>query len=701
MAQHNLPWIKEQRLDGNLAVSSFSGNPRVLVIGTAENGASEELYNVARLMSADTYFHRNGTLIRGMYEANNAGANNVSLMRIGASSARVTNIGDPAATANIETTGKDGDMGSRYSMFYDATAGRLQVRRVADDVMVFDNNPAAPLDAVDLGDVFLTGTLGAANDIGTSSAFVLMENVVAPGGVYVAGDDGLSLSRMAIYESLFDAYELLDNAQVDLVVPMDVYLDDANITDLTAAEIATLGLSGMSAYPTMGSAGDVLGKLHVERYEDVNYFWWWMPADATQVADSDFKLAGNITAVADNGSGDAEFTSTAHGLSDGDTVVLTGFTTAAYNGTFTVANSTANTFETGALYGGSTDTGEFVRGGANLFPSEGLADAAHSIDGTLLTSSDFHEVNFAYQLANFCYTQGVNNMDMEGFIGVKPPKSFGVRGISNWIGSEPTYQLNTNNVLVVSENGKGLLGNKFMAGRVTNGSLPGLPINSIDGAAYGGFIATESGWLDGAALTDDNNHLIDIGQYMAMVQAWPTMTSPTSTSPYRATAAAIYAGVISAIPPQSSALNKAVPGVSLTYRINRTKLDALAGMRYTPFHSKTSGVVVTDAPTAARPDSDYLRLSTVMQVKETVDRVRAGGESYIGQGLSDDLMASLDTSIDRVGSELKKTGVIKRLEYRVYSTPQMRVLGQALVELKIVPAFELRQITVVVALAAA
>ena len=62
--------------------------------------------------------------------------------------------------------------------------------------------------------------------------------------------------------------------------------------------------------------------------------------------------------------------------------------------------------------------------------------------------------------------------------------------------------------------------------------------------------------------------------------------------------------------------------------------------------------------------------------------------------------AALDTAIGQVLSNLVRIGVIQRYEYQLIITPQMRILGQATIELKVVPAFELRQITVLVALAA-
>jgi hypothetical protein len=62
--------------------------------------------------------------------------------------------------------------------------------------------------------------------------------------------------------------------------------------------------------------------------------------------------------------------------------------------------------------------------------------------------------------------------------------------------------------------------------------------------------------------------------------------------------------------------------------------------------------------------------------------------------------AALDTAVDQALSNLVRLGVITRYEYQLIITPQMRILGQAIIELKVVPAFELRQITVQVALAA-
>ena len=63
-------------------------------------------------------------------------------------------------------------------------------------------------------------------------------------------------------------------------------------------------------------------------------------------------------------------------------------------------------------------------------------------------------------------------------------------------------------------------------------------------------------------------------------------------------------------------------------------------------------------------------------------------------------IAALDTAVDRKLSLRVKNQDLQRYEHKVTSTPTQRVLGQAFIELKLVPAFELREITVTVALAA-
>lgn len=654
----NLPAIFDERLDGNLTISPVNNNPIVMVLGTASQGDSETLHRVDRISDSARVFGKStGTLARGLYEVSTAGALNIRLFRIGATAAVLSGVGvvtggNALDGFTLETVRKDDSAGTDYKLLYDASAARVQVWRASDNELVLDNNPAYPLSAVDLGEVVLSGSGG--DDVlygdvgvvvsGVNGAVTLTaaeDDYVTGGGVgpvFVAGTDGINLSRMEMYETLYDAYELLGDQEIDVVVPMNVYLDDLNVVDIGQAEATSRGLSSLGGsgktYPTASSSTDVLGKLYHESVDGVNYFWWWFPSD-TDATDLD-----------------AQFT---------------------------------------------TDSG------ANIWPAVGSAGAALKSDNTELKGSDFHEVNFAYQLANFCYVQSRDNTDMTGVMGVLPPASFALKDVSQWIGQLPTTTTDdATGKLVVSANGTGLLGNKWLSGRIAS-TATGVTAHIVDGVAGlsdGGFISTDTGWLDDTQLKDTNDHLIDIGKYISVVATWATLANPARVAAYTATGAPTYGGFYSTLAPESAPTNKALRNVRLPFRVGSSKLDLMAGQRFVTFHQKTQGVVVSDAPTAARTDSDYQRLSTMRQVKAAVDEVRRVGEPFLGEGISGARLAALDTAIDNALRGLTKRGVIIRYEHQVSATPAQKVQGKATVELKLVPAFELRQLSVVVALSA-
>ncbi len=627
MAFENLPGVFGTKLDGNLAILPVNENPIVLILGTATKGPSETVHRVERISESARTFgkEREATLIRGLYEASIGGAANLRLFRFGATPAVLANVGGTNAF-RIETVQKDDSAGTDFKLWFDTTTDRLIVYRASDNEVVWDNNPAYPTEAIDLGEVAVTGTAGSGGSIGTSGTPITLAAAHGVNGAaFTAGTDGTDLSRMETYERLFDAYQLLSDQAMNIVVPMNVYLDDKNVMDIQGTQVTNLGLNLLSTYPEQNAANDFLGRLYTEEYQGKNYFWWFFPLDPT-------------------------------------------------NPVFTAAQ---------------------------IFPSGvGSASGTLKTDGTALTAADFHEVNFAYQLADFCYRQSNQNTEMTGVVGVLPPASLSLKDVSVWVGKLPVTATDANGNVVITTNGSGLLGNKFMAGRKAAGNVPGFTVDGIEGLFNGGFIATDDGWLDSTQQEDANDHLIDLGKYISVVATYPILSNPARTTAYSASGAPTYGGFYSGLPAASAPTNKVLSSLRLPYRINTTKLDLLAGQRYVTFHAKTKGIVVSDAPTAARPDSDYRRLSTVRIVKQTIDDVREVGEPFLGEGITGARLAALDTAVDRKLGQRVKDGSLVRYEHKLISTPAQRVLGQCTIELKLVPAFELRQITVVVGLAA-
>ncbi len=631
----NLPGIFERKLDGNLQIPSTNDAPIVIVLGTAEQGDAEDLFTVVRPSDAARTFGKEGTLIRGMYEAAGTGATNIRLFRIGATSALLEDVGDGL---DIETVRKDDSAGNDYSIWFVASSGRLRVYREEDDTLVYDSGDGTDPDTVvDLGEVVVTGEATGGVNIGSSATDrVLLEDVptVDATTTFTAGTDGINLTRMQTYEALDKAYGLLEDADLDIVVPMNVYLDDLNVMDMTSATASGL-LTTITGFNDIEIGGDtdVLGRLYTEEFQGEKYYFWDLDRND-----------------------DAEIVPTVRGL------------TAPQQATLNL---------------GRTSIAAVVAGDSND-----------------LTESDFHEVNFAYQLANFCYQSSHLNTEMHGVIGVLPPAAFSPREISLWVGQPPTTEIDAQGEEQITENGTGLLGNKWVAGRIADGTLPA---HFIDGEAKvnGGFIATDDGNIDGIQLKDDNDKLVDIGKYLDLVSAYVQLVNPARTTAYVATAAAAYSGLQATLPAKSAPTNKVISNVTLPFRINNSKLDLLAGKRYVAFVNKPKGTVVADAPSASRPESDYNRRSTMNIVKAAVDVIRLVGEPFLGEGMSGAQLEALQTAINQALSELVKGQVLIRFEARVTASALERVQGKCKVELVLVPAFELRQINVTVALAAA
>ena len=639
MSFENLPGIFPNWIDGNLQLASVSEAPVVLVIGTSPRGTTESLYKVNSVSDASRAFGRNdGTLIRGLYEAYAGGATNIRLMRVGATPAILTDVGENGGGASygltITTLEKDDNAGLNYKIFWDDGDSRLRVYRSSDDQLIYDNNPTYPSAAIDENEVSVAGTAFTASlgDIGTLLAPVTLAAADGVSGAsYTAGNDGITLSRMELFEALFKAYNILENEDLDVIVPRNIYLDDASVADMTTTQVSTLNgasspwvLTPGTGYPEPGSDFDALGKVFAQEYLGEWFFWWDM---------------------------------------DGDGV-------------------------------------------AEIWPTAGTyASATKDAYNADLELADFHEANFGYQLADFCYRQSEDNAEMIGTIGMLPPSSWSLKDVSTWVGRLPTYTEDSAGNAVIAaatSNGSGLLGNKWMAGRKGNAvtGLPGHIINGVDGLAYGGFIATDSGWPDGAQEEDRNEHLIDIGKYISVVGAQAILANVTNPTSYAASGAALYGGFVSALAANSAPTNKVIRGCRLPFRISVAKLDDLAGLGYVMYQQKTKGIVVADAPTAARPDSDYQRLSTVRIVKATIDAIRNVSEPFIGEPITGARLAALETAINQALMKLQKLEYLQRFQALVSSTPTQQVQGQADVELILVPAFELRQITVYVSLAA-
>jgi len=613
MAFYNfLPGVQPELIDTPLVVDVLDPSPRVLIIGTASSGASNSPIPVATVSSARSTFGTAGTLLRGIYEAKAQGAKNIVAMRVGGSPASVSAIGGVTGYT-VTTDLMDDAAGGRYLLWYTASTGQLAILDSVTGEWIYDSlGVLAPFSSgvtVALASVaFTTGGV----DIGSISAPVAMEAVPGGAGTYVAGTDGIGCVLMEQWERLHDAYELLDFAEFDIVVPMCVHIDEVNVTELSVSQIATRGLAGVSGYPTEGSAQDVLGKVFVQEVNGTNYFWWDI---------------------------------------DGDGV-------------------------------------------AEIVPSVGSAGPSADADGDALVAADFHEVNFAYQLASFCHNATERWKFCLGVVPFKLPTGFSLSALAQWVGKLPAYATNPITrirfINGVANNGTGMLGNKFLAGRS----------DWRGGVVGGGFIATDDGFLDGLELTDSEDNFVDIGKYLSVVGAAVIHSNNYASAGYISSIEASYAGFIAQLAPQSAPTNKAIRNLRLIRSLKASKLDAMAGVRIVSLVNKSKGVTITDAPTAARPTSNYTRLTTVRIVKSVVETVRASSDPFIGEPNSPAQQQALHTIIEDALQARITDGSLRRFSLKLSSTPQQRILGQLVIDLLLVPSFEVRTIPLTITLAA-
>jgi hypothetical protein len=193
----------------------------------------------------------------------------------------------------------------------------------------------------------------------------------------------------------------------------------------------------------------------------------------------------------------------------------------------------------------------------------------------------------------------------------------------------------------------------------------------------------------------------DTGRYLSQVFG-ELRYADSELGSYYDTAECAYAGLVSSLVSHFSPLNRPMYGSSgLKFNLSPRQMDALTGKQIVTFVNKPNrGVVVVDAPTAALPNSDYRRLTTVRIVQESIRRVRAVSEPFLGSPLD---LPSLNTLTNRIQSaleDMKGGGALVDFNFSLTQSPEERVAGLLRVVLTLVPSFEIRRIRVEVSLRA-
>ena len=166
-----------------------------------------------------------------------------------------------------------------------------------------------------------------------------------------------------------------------------------------------------------------------------------------------------------------------------------------------------------------------------------------------------------------------------------------------------------------------------------------------------------------------------------------------------------YAALASTLRPESATTNKRVYGVAgIHYNLSLRQLNSLTAAKYVTFRLKGNQVVVTDGCTTApdyylggsKQSSDFARLSTLRITQAAAQLIRDLTEPFIGEPNRMPQYNSMNATIKGGLEAMKSQGAI--MDYRFTVVSRGGTLSEAVVTLEIVPAFELKRVSINVSL---
>ena len=312
-----------------------------------------------------------------------------------------------------------------------------------------------------------------------------------------------------------------------------------------------------------------------------------------------------------------------------------------------------------------------------------LAEAhANTAIGTLSEDGSFYadnSKNFGTQLAQHCAMVTAKTWETIGVIGVSPSPLSGLRDIQEYL------DLLTRDVTLTQEK------QAFFESSGINTSFKNLH--------YMYNLATQE------QVYSDEGEPIDIGRYVNVVFGPEVGLAHEKLGNYITSGSNIYSALISVLNAEISTTNKEISALGLRYNLSEAQHNQLAGARFVAFESKilsngSRTIVVKDGVTAALPNSDYQRLSTVRITHTTVQLIRKKADKFIGLPNGIAQRNSLATEIQAGLDRLKELGVLQNFKFSIFSSAKDRVLGNAFITLELVPAYETRKIFTSVALRA-
>jgi len=325
--------------------------------------------------------------------------------------------------------------------------------------------------------------------------------------------------------------------------------------------------------------------------------------------------------------------------------------------------------------------------------------------GTVIDATGIQTTqNFGYQLADFCHQSTVNEQTVIGTIGVSPPIAGDqvptLAQLEAWVAGLESFDTS------------GQLGTAFPIGDgVTDSGGDGVPDTYAFWGTNNSQIPTgQPPRFHGQVEIDQRGEPVDIGKYISVcadtvrfVNEVANQVSP-ATGYYHNSMAAAYAGMISSLPSRVGTTNKVLGGALPVRKLSPSQVARLQEKRYVAMRMRPKGFVVSKGVTWAYNisttfRSDFTQLTTMRITGDAISLVRLRAIEYIGGPSSAEVVNALDSDIDEALRSMQRSGALNRYDYALQINPAQAVLGAMTIELTLVPAFELTDITLVVALA--
>ena len=643
MAYENIPGVRASYLDGAFKIPTNSAQPRILILGSAKSGRSYEIFNVGPVGEAEAEFGTDTEVLKGVHEALAQGADKVSVMRIGGTQGSVLITDSVAKTLTITPEYRDDTILERYTLIMDA-AGRLLIYDLDDGQFVYDSDEEKVINSDIIRVVKQSGFAAlVTGDIDDPANSIKLSDLVfdtsfAPDAASVVQTAGTDGTSM----SLVERYAALNQAYhlLDYRDADIVVPMGVHLDDANQSDGTAVQYSG--GVPTAGSTLDVLGFVWQYIYQGKLYTYFADKQDPAAVG----------------------FDELTHEDLTGDAI-----------------------------------------------------PAAVSTRFSAAVAAEFREVNFAHQLASFCYKASTTWKAMIGILPTKGPDAFDRISVSEWAGTLPTFTTIGLDLAIDSsgDNGSGLLGNKFLAGEAAYRDAQVEDGDSTDGLAYGGFILTVGASLPNGTdypygIDDDDEALdggdkpIDLGKHILVTYDQPKhRNSFNGGSVYRGNLAASLAGRIAVTPENKEPIGDQglMRRVFDSPRIHATLINDLAKIRMVGLRREDGvGLILVSVKTAAHPDSDYTRLSTIRSVNKVIQGIRDVAKKYIGSEFSALKLLSLQAAIDGFLVEQRNLGFHGGAKASLSYSRSDKILGKLKVKLRMVPPFAIEAIDIETSLAA-